>query len=43
MECENMTEQQRIDSAKRQIIYLLRNLDSVKLRRVIWYIMKIMV
>ena len=38
-----MNEQQRIDSAKRQIIYLLGNLDSVKLRRVIWYIMKIMV
>ena len=43
MEYENMTEQQRIDSAKRQIIYLLGNLDSAKLRRVIWYIMKIMV
>lgn len=43
MEYENMNEQQRIDSAKRQIIYLLGNLDSVKLRRVIWYIMKIMV
>lgn len=43
MEYENMTEQQRVDSAKRQIIYLLGNLDSVKLRRVIWYIMKIMV
>lgn len=43
MEYCEMTEQEQRASVERQIKYLLNNLDIAKLRRVVWYIMKIMV
>lgn len=43
MEYCEMEEQEQRASIERQIKYLLNNLDITKLRRVVWYIMKIMV